>query len=182
MISLLTLYFTVHIVGNFLIFGACVLIGVILFELCRLKLYYYVECVPYRDDDKVRVLDEPLLCPKGDLFLYTWILSLPALFASISTLLLTKFIVMIGDSETWNTPERKIYGTMIRAGVFNFTNIIAFYSFWISSKEVLRGEGFTAETIFGKELYRLVVIQGVTDVFLNLVVKGVYHLIWRCAY
>lgn len=39
--------------------------------------------------------------------------------------------------------------------------------------------GFVPETIFGKELYRLVVIQGIMDVVLNFGVKFAYHIIQK---
>lgn len=170
---------TVHIIASILIVLTCFVQAAILVLLCILKFEYYKACVDLRDDDKdYDTLHHSIMCPSGPTGTDSlkWILEVPALFVSVTTLLLTRFIVMVGDYETWNSPERKIYASMIRAGLFYFTNLGVFYSFWISQKRKLKGAGFSAETIFGKELYRLVVIQGLTEVVLNIGVKGVHYL------
>lgn len=166
-----------HMIANSFLLVCCFLLGMVLYLMCQFKLDYYINCVRERDDNVERHLEFGELCPGGDLYLQTWILSFPAVFASITTLLLTKVIVVVGDMESWSTAESKVYATMIRAGLFSLTNIAVFYSFWNSNKSLLREEGFVAETIFGKELYRLVVIQGLLDVTINIGVKGAYHFL-----
>lgn len=173
----------IHVIGNLLILVIYVILGLILYYLCKVKLHYYLQCVELRDDPNwhAEPLHDELLCPNGDDYLRIWILCLPSFFASIMSLLLTKLILIVGDTETWNTPNVKIYATMIRAGIFYLTNILVFYTFWLKAKPELNAKGFVAETIFGKELYRMVVIQGVIEVTMNLGVRGLWHLLRRYA-
>ncbi|ODM91238.1 Transmembrane channel-like protein 5, partial [Orchesella cincta] len=168
-----------HIISNLLLLVCCFLLGIVLYFLCRFKLDYYLNCISMRDDGLLRVIAFNSLCPNGDTYLQTWIFSLPAVFASLTTLALTRVIIFMGENEFWETTEIKVFVTMIRAGVFYLTNIGVFYLFWLTSKDIIQSEGFVAETLFGKELYRLVVIQGLADLFFNLGVKGLYHLVRR---
>ncbi|CAL8092776.1 unnamed protein product [Orchesella dallaii] len=166
-----------HIVSNLLLLLCCFLLGIVLYFLCQLKLEYYLQCISDRDDGVIRKIIYSSYCPGGDTYLQTWIFSLPAIFASLTNLTLVRVIILVGDNEFWETTEIKVFATMIRAGIFYLTHIGVFYLFWLTSKENIQKEGFVAETLFGKELYRLVVIQGLADLIFNLGVKGLYHFL-----
>lgn len=147
--------------------------------LCYLKYFYYLNCIEERDSGTFASSKVPYLCPNGQEENKTIIFILPSLFTSLTTVLFTKVIVYVGDLECYSKPDYKIYATMIRAGVFYWSNVVVMYWYWLVHKKELARAGFVAETIMGKELYRLVVIQGIIEVLFNLLVRAAYVLIRR---